>query len=177
MSAEAEEQLRDLVAERVTAVRAKDVVPLAARQAADVVTFDVLPPLRSHGSGAVNEKTLNWFDGYASDIGYEVHELQVRASGDVGFCWFVYHVSGTLQTGEETTCGCGRHCVASGSTVSGESSMTTSRCRLIRRLVRLSSACRPEHDSGVHAARSRRVCDRCHPDPAVRGRPVVLYPG
>jgi ketosteroid isomerase-like protein len=24
-------------------------------------------------------------------------ELQVRAGGDVGFCWFVYHVSGTLQ--------------------------------------------------------------------------------
>jgi len=101
MSVGAEEQLRDLVAERVTAVQTKDVVPLAARQATDVVTFDVLPPLRSHGSAAVNEKTLKWFDGYASDIGYEVHELQVRASGDVGFCWFVYHVSGILQTGEE----------------------------------------------------------------------------
>jgi ketosteroid isomerase-like protein len=114
MSAEAEEELRELVAERVTAVRAKDLGPLAARQAADVVIFDVLPPLRSHGIAAVHEKTLSWFDGYASDIGYEVHELQVRASGDVGYCWFVYHVSGTLQTGEEVdmwvraTLGCQR---------------------------------------------------------------------
>lgn len=114
MSAGAEEELRDLVAERVAAVRGKDLGPLAARQAADVVTFDVLPPLRSHGSAAVNEKTRSWFDRYASDIGYEVHELQVRASGDVGFCWFVYHVSGTLQTGEEidmwvrATLGCQR---------------------------------------------------------------------
>ena len=38
----------------------------------------------------------------------------MRASGDVGFCWFVYHVSGTLQTGEEidmwvrATLGCQR---------------------------------------------------------------------
>lgn len=101
MSEEAEVELRDLVAERVKAVRAKDPAPLAARQAAEVVTFDVLPPLRSRGSAAVNEKTLSWFDGYASDIGYEVQELQVSASGDLGFCWFVYHVSGTLQTGDE----------------------------------------------------------------------------
>ena len=66
MSAGAEEELRGLVAERVTAVRAKGLGPLAARQAADVVTFDVLPPLRSHGNAAVNEKTRSWLDGYAS---------------------------------------------------------------------------------------------------------------
>lgn len=108
------EELRELVAERVTAVRAKDPAPLAARQASDVVIFDVLPPLRSRGSAAVGDKTQSWFDGYAGDIGYEVQELEVRASGDVGFCWFLYHVSGTLQAGEEidmwvrATLGCQR---------------------------------------------------------------------
>jgi uncharacterized protein (TIGR02246 family) len=101
MRADAEAELRELVAERVTAVRAKDPAALAARQAPDVVIFDVLPPLRSHGSAALNEKTRRWFDGYAGDIGYEAHELEVRAHGDVGFCWFVYHVSGTLKTGEQ----------------------------------------------------------------------------
>ena len=87
MSAGAEEELRDLVAERMMAVRAKDLGPLAAGQAADVVTFDVLPPLRSHGSAAVNENYPDWFDGYASDIGYEVHELLISELVDGSVGW------------------------------------------------------------------------------------------
>ncbi len=96
MSTDAEQGLRDLVDERVAAVRAKNLKPLADRQAADVITFNVLPPLSSHGSGAVAKQTQAWFDGYASDIGYEVRELRVSADGDLGFCSFLYHVSGTL---------------------------------------------------------------------------------
>lgn len=101
MTAEPEQELRDLVAERVAAVQAKDPEPLAARQDNDVVTFDLLPPLLSHGAVSIAERTQSWFDGYASEIGHEVQELQVTAEGDLGFCSFVYHVSGTLDSGDE----------------------------------------------------------------------------
>lgn len=110
----AEEELRQVVLERVAAVHAKDPAPLAARQAPDVIAFDVRPPLHSRGSGAVEEKTRAWFDAYASNIGYEVHDLHVAAEGDVGFCSFLYHVSGTLAAGGEVdmwvraTLGCRR---------------------------------------------------------------------
>lgn len=109
-----EEELREIVRERVDAVHAKDPAPLAARQAPDIVTFDVLPPLHTRGSGAVQAKTRAWFDAYAGDIGYEVQDLQVTARDDVGFCSFVYHVSGTLASGGEVdmwvraTLGCRR---------------------------------------------------------------------
>lgn len=109
-----EQELRDLVAERVAAVHAKDPDPLAARQAEDMLAYDVLPPLRRRGSAEVVKRTRAWFDGYATDIGYEVHELEVTAGADVGFCTFLYHVSGTLTTGAEVdmwvraTLGCRR---------------------------------------------------------------------
>lgn len=93
------EELRQVVLERIDAVTRKDPGPLAARQAPDVVTFDVLPPLRRSGSEAVAAKTRAWFDGYATDIGYQVVELQVTAESEVGFCSFLYHVSGTLISG------------------------------------------------------------------------------
>ncbi len=99
MSTDAEQELRGLVDERLAAVRAKDAKPLADRQATDVITFNVLPPLHSRGRAAVAEQTQAWFNGYASDIGYEVHDLHVSADGDVGFCSFLYHVSGTLAAG------------------------------------------------------------------------------
>lgn len=114
MSIEAEDELRELVAERVAAVHAKDAATLAARQAGDLVAYDVLPPLQSRGGAAVEEKTRAWFAGYATDIGYEVRDLHVTADGDVGFCAFVYRVSGTLRAGGEVgmwvraTLGCRR---------------------------------------------------------------------
>ncbi len=98
-----DEELRQLVAERVAAVQAKNPRPLAARQTEDVVVFDVLPPLHSRGSAAVEEKTKAWFDAYAGNIGYDVRDLHVSADGDVGFCSFLYHVSGTLAAGGEVS--------------------------------------------------------------------------
>lgn len=109
-----EEELRQVVLERVAAVRARDPEPLAARQAPDVIGFDVLPPLQSRGSEAVEEKTQAWFDSYTGKISYEVRDLHIAADGDVGFCCFVYHVSGTLIAGDEVdmwvraTLGCRR---------------------------------------------------------------------
>jgi uncharacterized protein (TIGR02246 family) len=101
VSGSAEQELRDLVAERVAAVAAKDPDPLVARFATDVTTFDLLPPLMRRGSGPIIEKMQQWFDGYASRIGYEVEELEVTVEGDLGVCSFAYHVSGTLQSGDE----------------------------------------------------------------------------
>jgi len=96
----AERELRDLVAERVAAVHARDAATLAARPADDVITFDVLPPLNTHGSATVAEHMREWFDGYDGDIGYDVHQLHVSAENDLGFCSFLYNVSGTLKTGD-----------------------------------------------------------------------------
>ena len=96
----ATDELQALVEERVRAVRAKDMETLAARPAEDVVTFDVLPPLNSRGSRATATHLREWFDGYRGRIGYTVRDLQVHAQDDLGFCSFLYHVSGTLTTGD-----------------------------------------------------------------------------
>jgi uncharacterized protein (TIGR02246 family) len=101
MESSAEHELRELVEERVTAVRAKNPAPLVDRLHQDVVQFNAVPPLRSRGRGAIAEQTQAWFDSYATDIGYEVRELQVTADADLGFCSFLYHVSGTLVAGDE----------------------------------------------------------------------------
>ena len=93
-------ELRDLVDERVRAVRERDSATLAARPAEDVITFDVLPPLNSRGSQATVEHLQTWFDGYDGPIDYSAHDLQVSAQDDLGFCSFLYHVGGTLKTGD-----------------------------------------------------------------------------
>ncbi len=95
----AEQELRDLVDERVNAVRDRDRATLAARPADDVITFDVLPPLNSRGSQAIADHMQQWFDGYDGPIDYKVRDVQVSANDELGFCSFLYHVGGTLKTG------------------------------------------------------------------------------
>src|SRR5919201_1618700 len=68
MTTTLEQEIHAVIDERVTAVQAKDAGPLAAREADDVVSFDVLPPLNARGKDAVAEKTQAWFDSYASAI-------------------------------------------------------------------------------------------------------------
>ncbi len=97
----AERDLRDLVEERVRAVRERDSATLVARPTDDVITFDVLPPLNSRGSQATADHLQKWFDGYAGPIDYSAHDVQASAQGDLGFCSFLYHVGGTLKTGDQ----------------------------------------------------------------------------
>ncbi len=96
----ADQEIRAVIDERVSAVRAKASAPLVDRQADDIVIFDVLPPLLTRGGDAVVEQTRAWFDAYASDIAYDVEEVEIHADADVAFCSFVYHVGGTLTSGD-----------------------------------------------------------------------------
>lgn len=110
----AEDEIRAIVDERVAAVRTKSTSPLAERQHPEVIGFNVLPPLQLRGSDAIAEQMQAWFNSYPGDIGYEVRDLNIAADGDVAFCSFLYHVSGTLSDGNtvnmwvRATLGCRR---------------------------------------------------------------------
>jgi uncharacterized protein (TIGR02246 family) len=112
--ADAEQELRALVEERVRAVRDKDAATLAERLDREIVTFDAVPPLNSRGKDAVAQRTQAWFDSYDGPIGYEVDDLQVSVDGDLGVCSFLYHVTGTITSGDQVdmwvraTLGCRR---------------------------------------------------------------------
>jgi ketosteroid isomerase-like protein len=96
---ESRQQLRDLIDERVEAVRRRLADPLLRRESPSVLTFPVLGSLARRGSDAVGEQLSGWFDGYREGPGYEVQDLEVDADGDLGYCSFVYHVTGTLKDG------------------------------------------------------------------------------
>lgn len=51
-----ETQIRELIEERIRAIDEKDLDRLMSRQAADVLTFDVLEPLQYTGSGTIRQR-------------------------------------------------------------------------------------------------------------------------
>ena len=96
-----EARIRELIEERVRAIRAKDIDALMRNHAPDVLMFDALDPLRYVGSEAVRERAGQWLSWYQGPVGYEVRDLSVTAGDEAAFCHYLYRVSGTMTNGSE----------------------------------------------------------------------------
>lgn len=98
-----EAQIRAIIAERVEGVDHKDINALIVNHAADAAIFDVLDPLHYEGVETVKERAEKWLAAYETKIGYEIRDLQITSGETVAFCRYLYHVSGTLKTGDEVS--------------------------------------------------------------------------
>jgi ketosteroid isomerase-like protein len=93
-----EAEIRRRIDRLVEAIRAMDLGGVKPFFAPDVVSFDIVPPLRHVGAGA---KWQNWADLFAvyQDIDYEVRDLTVTVGDDVAFGYSLNRISGTLRNG------------------------------------------------------------------------------
>lgn len=95
-------ELRRQIDKVVEALRAKDLETLKQCYTADVVSFDVEPPLQHVGIAAKLENWARVFLFFAS-VTYEVRDLTFTVGGDVAFGHAFARLSGTLQDGAATT--------------------------------------------------------------------------
>jgi len=91
--------IRRIIEGRVRAVREQDIGALMAHHAPEVLTFDVLDPLRNAGSDEIRRRAERWLSSYDGAPGYEVRDLSITAGEAVAFCHYLYRVSGTLKSG------------------------------------------------------------------------------
>lgn len=94
--------IRERIAALAQAIRAKDLDGVMAIFAADVVSFDLGPPL-VHGGGDVFR--AHWralFDAYRDDIDYDVRQLAVALCGDVAFSHSLNRTAGTAADGRRS---------------------------------------------------------------------------
>jgi len=93
-----------LVAQRVDdwakALRAKDIDAVMSLYAPNVVSFDIVPPLRYAGS---DNKRSAWQEAFAASdgpINYEVRDLIIAMHGDLAFAHSLNHMSGRSVGGD-----------------------------------------------------------------------------
>lgn len=96
-----EAELRRHIERIIDAIGAKDPDALRQLYAADVVSFDVEPPLQHVG---IDAKLRNWINAFAvfDRLSYEVRELQFAVGDDVAFGHGFGRLSGVLQNGATT---------------------------------------------------------------------------
>jgi ketosteroid isomerase-like protein len=95
----AEALIRQRVADCVKALRAKDIDGAMSLYAPDIVSFDIVPPLRYFGADNKRRAWQEAFAAYSGPIGYEVRDLNVATDGELAFVHSLNHVSGTLAGG------------------------------------------------------------------------------
>jgi uncharacterized protein (TIGR02246 family) len=95
----AETQIRQRVEDYAKAIRARDLDGVMSLYAANIVSFDVNPPLRYAGADNKRRAWQAFFATYTGAITYDVRELDVTTDGELAVAHSLNHVKGTLANG------------------------------------------------------------------------------
>ncbi len=95
-----EAQIRELIDDWVTALRAKNIDGLLSNHVQDIVLFDVPPPLQYRGADVYRKNWEEWFPTLEGPVGYEIRELSVTADDDVAFSHSLNRITSTSTGGE-----------------------------------------------------------------------------
>ena len=94
-----EQQIRQLLERWATATRTGRREDVLADHAADVLIFDVLPPLQYAGAAAYRKSWDEWQPETVGEGSFDLNELQVTAGADVAFAHALIHCGGTAPDG------------------------------------------------------------------------------
>jgi ketosteroid isomerase-like protein len=97
----AQVEVRTLLEERSESMRAKDIERLMALYSADIVYFDLVPPLRYVGAAALRERFVHWFEGWIAEIVLSMSELNILVNDDIAGAHMLLRASGTRMNGQE----------------------------------------------------------------------------
>jgi ketosteroid isomerase-like protein len=97
-----EAAIRALVENWAKAVRSRNIDGILANHSADVLMFDVPPPLQSRGIDAY-KKTWDLFFSWSQDpVLFDFTEMNITAGSDVGFVTAVMRCAGREPNGERS---------------------------------------------------------------------------
>jgi ketosteroid isomerase-like protein len=97
-----EADIRQRIDTLVEAIRAMDLEKVMPIYAPDIVSFDIVPPLRHVGAGAQRKNWAEVFATYRRPLGYEVHDLTITVGDDMAFGRSLNRFSGTTIGGSRT---------------------------------------------------------------------------
>lgn len=93
--------IRQRIEDCVKALNAKDLDGVMSIYAPDIVSFDIVPPLRYAGADGKRRAWQEVFAAYTR-FAYEMCDLTVTTDGELAFVHSLNHVHGTLASGRNT---------------------------------------------------------------------------
>ncbi len=96
-----EAAIQGLLDDCIRSVRSKNIEGVMSLYAQEVVSFDIVPPLRYIGADAFRKVWEETFLVFQGPIYYEIHDLHITVGDDVAFTHSLNRISGTLNTGQK----------------------------------------------------------------------------
>ena len=96
----AEALIRQRVEDVAKALNAKDIEGVMSLFAPNLVSFDIVPPLRYFGADNKRRAWQEAFAVFTGTFGYDVRDLNVATFGELAFVHSLNHVNGTLASGQ-----------------------------------------------------------------------------
>ena len=97
-----EAEIKRVIEGGVEAIRDKNIEGVMSLYAQEVVSFDIVPPLRYIGADAFRKVWEEVFSSFQGPIGYEIHDLNITVGDDVAFTHSLNRISGTMNNGQKT---------------------------------------------------------------------------
>ena len=94
--------IRQRVEDWAKAIRVKDIDGVVSLYASNIVSFDIVPPLRYVGADNKRRAWQEFFATYTGPVAYEVRDLNLTADSELAFVHSLNHVKGTLANGRIT---------------------------------------------------------------------------
>ncbi len=91
--------IRQRIGELVEAISAMDLDGVKLAYAPDMVSFDIVPPLRHVGAAAKWQNWVDVFTVYQRPLGYQTRDLTITVGDDVAFAHSLNRITGTLKNG------------------------------------------------------------------------------
>ena len=97
-----EAAIQGLIDDCIIALHDKNIEGVMSIYAQEVVSFDIVPPLRYIGADAFRKRWEETFSSFQGPIGYEIHDLSITVGDDVAFTHSLNRIIGTLNNGQRT---------------------------------------------------------------------------
>jgi uncharacterized protein (TIGR02246 family) len=94
--------IQGLLDEWTRSLHDKTIEGVMSLYAPEVVSFDLVPPLRYMGADAFRKVWEETFFVYQGPIDYEIHDLSITVGDDVAFTHSLNQISGTMNNGQQT---------------------------------------------------------------------------
>jgi ketosteroid isomerase-like protein len=91
--------IRELIDGYVNAIRNHDIEGVVSAYAADLVAFDVVPPLKSVGAERYRKVWQEVFEMLEKPIPYDIRDLSITAGDEVAFSHSLNRNGGTMKNG------------------------------------------------------------------------------
>ena len=95
-----EAEIRRITNAWIKGLHDKDVDAVMQHAAADIVSFDLAPPLASRGAARYRENLEAWFPTWDGPIDLESRDLEITAGDDVAFTTGFNRIGGAKRDGE-----------------------------------------------------------------------------